>query len=411
MGQEIKDFRRHNRILRGRTVYGTLTLLLSTVLCNIIGICFRILRVTRNSGKSEAPRQLVVLGFGGIGNHLMLVPVMTCLKQSHPELKVNVVVPSGSCAELLTKNPDIASVSVMDIGRINGVARYFRAGRALSALKPDVVLAAAGTDPVAGSLISFFSGAPLRVGEDWKGRGFLYTHKIKAKQTISELQQNVSLAKFLGGKAMPSLPLLYLSADEVEEGRRWIGQQKIPAEAKILGIHPGCGREQEWKRWEIDRYIRVSKEITTRDNVWSIFFFGPDEDDLISSVEAADAGAAVIYRGKGSIRKTAAIIGCCDLFLSNDSGLRHIAVALDVRSVGIFGPTSIEKNSLGGDKHRAVFQENVVCRPCHYTRWWLACGDERPCLRLISANDLVTVLLEMLSQHSIVACKEGNDRR
>jgi ADP-heptose:LPS heptosyltransferase len=393
MGREIIDFRRHNRILRGRTVFGFLSLLLSTVLCNIIGICLKILRLTRNSGKSVTLRQLVVLGFGGIGNHLMLVPVMTGLKQSHPELKVNVFVPSGSCAELLRKNPDIASVSVLDIGTINGFARYFRAGRALSSLKPDVVLAAAGTDPVAGSLISFFSGAPLRVGEDWKGRGFLYTHKIKAKQTISELQQNVSLAKFLGGKVLPSLPLLYLSPDEVEEGRRWIGQQKIPAEAKILGIHPGCGREQEWKRWEIDRYIGVSKEITTRDNVWSIFFFGPDEDDLISSVEAADAGAAVIYRGQGSIRKTAAIIGCCDLFLSNDR------------------PTSIEKNSLGGDKHKAVFQEKVVCRPCHYTRWWLACGDQRPCLRLISANDLVTILLEMLSQHSIVACKEENDRQ
>jgi heptosyltransferase-2 len=178
-----------------------------------------------------------------------------------------------------------------------------------------------------------------------------------------------------------------------------------------LGIHPGCGREQEWKRWEIDRYVRVSKAITERDNVWSIFFFGPDEDDLIPSVTAGDAGAAVIYLGKGSIRKTAAIIGCCDLFLSNDSGLRHIAVAMGVRSIGIFGPTSIEKNSLGGDKHKAVFQENIVCRPCHYTRWWLACGDERPCLRLISPNDLVTVLLEILSQHSIVACKEANDGR
>ncbi|MDY6853508.1 MAG: glycosyltransferase family 9 protein [Thermodesulfobacteriota bacterium] len=343
--------------------------------------------------------RLIILGFGGIGNHLMLIPTIRSLKQSNPQLKINLVVPSKICSEIFEPDPDIEKILIINIKKKDGFFYYFYVGRLLKALKPDAVMAAAGTDPVVGSLLSFLSGASQRIGEDWRGRAFLYTHKLKANQSDSELEQNIRLANFLSVTNGPHTLQFYLSKDETDDAQRWLMKMDIPPGATLLGIHPGCGKQQEWKRWEIEKFIAVAKEMANKDNVWIIFFFGPDENDLISSVQNADILSAVICKDTGSIRKTAAIIGCCSLFLSNDSGLRHIAFSLGVSSVGIFGPTSQAKNYINEENHKALSLKNIACSPCHYTRWFLACEEVQPCLKNLSAKHVISSLSELLNKN------------
>ena len=342
---------------------------------------------------------MIILGFGGIGNHLMLIPTIRSLKQSNPQLKINLVVPSKICSELFEADPDIERILIINIRKKDRLVRYFRVGRLLKELRPDAVMAAAGTDPVVGSLLSFLSGASQRIGEDWRGRAFLYTLKLEANQNDSELEQNMRLARFLSITSEPHALHLYLSKDETNDARQWLAKMDIPPEAILLGIHPGCGKQQEWKRWEIEKFVAVAKEMARRDNVWIIFFFGPDENDLISSVQNADIASAVICKDTGSIRKTAAIIGCCSVFLSNDSGLRHIAFSLGVSTVGIFGPTSQAKNYINKENHKALSLENFACSPCHYTRWFLACGGGQPCLKNLSVEHVIASLSELLSEN------------
>jgi heptosyltransferase-2 len=397
MNEKIVDYRnKRSKLFRGRTLSQFIFLSISTLLYNIIGYLNSAFKVFYPTNLLNGTKRLIILGYGGIGNHLMLSSAIRCLKESAPDYDINVVVSSQVCADLLKSNQDISSLFVMNIGEMNSLSDYIHAGKRLNKIAPDVVLVASGTDPVAGSLISFFSKARIRIGENWRGRGFLYTHKIKADQSSSELDQNVALAKFLEITVPPTFPRLYLDPSEISEGEKWIAEKGISSKAKILGIHPGCGKQQEWKRWDIENYIKVVEEITKKTDAKVIFFCGPDDNDLIPFIKSADISSAKIYKGEGSIRKTSAIIGFCNIFLSNDSGLRHIAVALGVSTIGIFGPTSLSKNFLGDENHMAVFQENIACRPCHYKKWWLACGDSRPCLEMITVEKLVALLFERL---------------
>ncbi len=325
----------------------------------------------------------------------MLAPVLRSLKHARPELHIHIVAASKTCSQVLETNSNVDSISVMNISKMNRGLEYVTAGKNIRKYRPDAVLVAAGTNPVAGSLVSFFSRARFRVGEDWRGRGFLYTHRLRVNYRIYEAEQNLKLANFLIPNLRTDTPVieLELTPEEITEARNWLSHFNIPADSKLIGIHPGSGKEQEWKRWGIEKFVKLSRQISLKINVVTVFFLGPDENDMAAPLRKMDVARHHIYLGKGSVRKTAARIACCNFFLSNDSGLRQIAVALGIKSFGIFGPTIIRKNFIGGRNHEAIFQKNVLCRPCHYTRWWLACGSERPCLKTLSVDQVIDRIL------------------
>jgi ADP-heptose:LPS heptosyltransferase len=334
--------------------------------------------------------KLLILGFGGVGNHLMLTPAVREIKRARPDLNIHVVSSSRLCAEVLEGNPYIDSISVLDITWLKRLSETLKAGKILRLFRPDAVLAAAGINPITGGVISFLSGARIRIGEDWLGRGFLYTHTIKANQMIFEARQNIELAKQLG--ALSNDHSLYLemrlTPDEKADGWRWRSEFGISDNEILVGIHPGSGAEQSWKRWDIENFVEVATKLTRKKEVFVVFFLGPDEDDLEKILKMRKPPSCFIHMEANSIRKTAARIASCNIFVSNDSGLRQIAVALGVKSYGIFGPTSLRKNFTDFGMHEAIFHKDVACRPCHYKTWWLACGNAKACLSEISADTL-----------------------
>ena len=365
----------------------------TTFICNISYIFWNLIKIFNQASLFSKPKRVIILGFGGIGNHVMLTPAIKNLKKTFPEINLHLVVTSSACAEILENNIDIDSLSIANIGLMNRLSKYFAVGLNLRDLKPDVVISAAGTDPVAGSIISFISGARNRIGEDWRGRGFLFTLRVKANSKISEIEQNIRLFSLIGAKRITFSPILYLTEDEICEARRWLKELEFPTGAKIIGIHPGSGKGQTWKRWDIENFVAVTRKITLLSKVRVIIFLGPDETELYDILNSAKLRFTKILKGNDSIRETAAKISLCHSFLSNDSGLRHIAMALNVNSIGIFGPTSIKKNHYGGGNHKTISTSNVLCCPCHFTSWWLACGNTKPCLKSIDPEDVAQELM------------------
>jgi heptosyltransferase-2 len=355
-------------------------------------------------------RRLIVLGFGGIGNHLMLTPALLRLKETDPARCVHLAVSSTACGEVLQSDPNVDSLSVLNATKCRTFKELIKTGLTLRKLSPDIFMAASGINPVTGGIIALLSGAKVRVGEEWHGRGFLYTHKIQVDSKVFEGVQNLKLANLVDGCSIATVPpiILKLAAAEMAEAKRWLADCSIPTGATVIGMHPGSGPEQKWKRWDTQKFVRLARHLSQTLRVFTIFFVGPDEGELVDGLKSSNNGSSRIYQGQGSIRKTAARIASCDLFLSNDSGLRQIAVALGVRTFGIFGPTGIRKNYMADKQHTAIFRKNVRCRPCHYTRWRLACGEQRPCLKHITVDQVYKAMVPHLnragrSPHAVAA--------
>jgi heptosyltransferase-2 len=107
--------------------------------------------------------------------------------------------------------------------------------------------------------------------------------------------------------------------------------------APLLGFHPGSPEDMKFKRWPPERWIQLGGELARAYDAKILVFGGEAEHELRQRVRDGIGDAAVEV--KGSLRQSAAIARRCLLFVSNDSGLMHVAVSQNVPTFGLFGPT------------------------------------------------------------------------
>jgi len=393
--QEI-DFRKNVTFLsRFREFPSYLLLATSTLLFNVLRIAFKIFSSFSRFKQNRVSPKIIIIGFGGIGNHLLLIPAIKMLHCFFPEARVYVMAASQASAELLNMVKDIDTVVIYKFLRSTWRAGQIGKGiKELKILKPDVVMGAAGLDPVFLSLVSFFSGARERIGADWRGRGFLLTKAVSLDGSQYEAKQNMKIAELLIGKPFSEViekQSLFLSEMYLQEGKKWKASLDLGVETSVVGIHPGSGNEQTWKRWKLEKFVELGRNLQHAYSCICVFFIGPDEEDIEKELIALDIPPKHILYETGSILKTASRIAQCRLFIANDSGLRQLAVSLGVPSIGIFGPTGTEKNYISLGIHEAVTAKHVLCSPCHYTRWWLACRGNQRCLDDITVGSVKSV--------------------
>jgi heptosyltransferase-2 len=345
-------------------------------------------------------RRVAVLGFGGLGNHLMLLPALRLLRQGLPGAHLHLVAASPACADLFEHTGLLDSVSHCNVGRLRGLQALREAARRLEEVRADAVVCAAGLPPLRASLLAWLGGARVRAGADWRSRGLLLTHRVRLDGAELEARQNCRMVAVLLGAHMPPdpcVPALPLIAAERAAGEAWRRGLCVPGDASLVGLHPGSGKDQTWKRWDPARFAELAQGLeASRLGAHAVHFLGPDDADLLPALERHGVPAARIVMGDGSIRLTAARIAQCRVFVGNDSGLRQLAAALGVPTVAVVGPTSTAKNFPADGLHQTVVAARVRCRPCHYTPWWLACGAARPCLAAVTVPQLLDALRPML---------------
>ena len=157
------------------------------------------------------------------------------------------------------------------------------------------------------------------------------------------VEQNLSIAESFVEKRL-SVPKVQLPCDDAAESR--IVQRLQKASIRDFAIlNPGAG----WgaKRWPAERYGRVARALAAR-GVQSIVNHGPGEESLAAEVEAASEGAARLFQC--SIGELIALTRQAKLFIGGDTGPLHLASALRIPVVAVFGPTDPARNGPYGTR-------------------------------------------------------------
>jgi heptosyltransferase I len=193
------------------------------------------------------------------------------------------------------------------------------------------------------ALLSRWSGAPMVFG-DHKPREniarILYPQKVVTTGD-HVVEQAVSIAEAIIGKrgAIPPVPF---PVDPAAENRI---DSTVAGMRGFAILNPGAG----WgaKQWPADRYGRVARELA-KSGVPSLINYGPGEEQLATAVEAASGGEA--RKVSCSISELIALTRRARLFIGGDTGPMHLAAALQVPVVGIFGPTNPARNGPFGTR-------------------------------------------------------------
>jgi heptosyltransferase-1 len=316
---------------------------------------------TNPSENAVSIQRLLIVRLGSMGDIVHTLPAVTALRQVFPDAIFGWVI-EERWAELLctlrTPRSGPRSPQRPLVDRIHAVnTRKWRAAlfsnqtweqiaAGLSELRAGRYQAAVDFQGAGRSaLITRWSGAPVIYGVTQPRENvasMFYTRQVIARGTHI-VEQNLSLAEAVAGQSLkiPEVELPYEEASEKECEHR-LRDQDI---GKFILLNPGAG----WgaKQWPAERYGEVAKRLG-ENGLKSLINFGPGEEHLARAVEVSSAGAA--HGISCSLTQLIALTRHASLFVSGDTGPMHLAAALGVPVVGIFGPTNPARNGPYGTR-------------------------------------------------------------
>ena len=232
----------------------------------------------------------------------------------------------------------------------------------------------------------FLSGARRRVGYARDGRSLLLTDPI-AVPLSGEIPRHerfyyLELLRRAGLiDALPDAPEIPL--DGISEARDR-GEQMLRAKGMgmpVIGVSPGAAFGNA-KRWLPERFSGASAQLAARVGA-SIAVFGSAGEKVLCDRVAAECGGTSLA-GETTLREFIDMTAACSMFLTNDSGAMHIAAALSVPSVTVFGPTD-ETGTGPCGAHARLVREAVECAPCKLRE----CPIDHRCMTRVSVEKVV----------------------
>ncbi|MPZ13113.1 MAG: hypothetical protein GEU73_01585 [Chloroflexi bacterium] len=200
----------------------------------------------------------------------------------------------------------------------------------------------------------------------------------------------LGLLEELGVGAQGTHLELPLTPEDVADAVSALGCCICRSGRPLVGIHPGA--KAPARRWPPERYAAVADMLQTSLGAEIVLLWGPGEEPLTRVLRDAMVGEALISTRAMSVGGLAATISELDLLLCNDSGPAHVAEALGVRSVVLFGPGNLRRwGPLDRERHRVLYRR-VPCSLCGYT----TCPIDHRCLDGITVEEVVDAAREQL---------------
>ena len=314
------------------------------------------------------------------------------LRQLHPATEVHVLAPAWS-RPLLQRMPEVSKAIDMPLGhgKLELKIRW-RLGKSLRGRYRQAILL---PNSWKSALIPFAARIPKRSG--WLGEmryGLLNDiRKLDKSLLTMTVQRFVALANDRGSRELPEImsPRLQVNPESAATARVKLGLQHGQG-SRLLALCPGAEYGVA-KRWPAEYYAALAQQhIRHGGQVW---LFGSDKDLPVCDGIAAIAGEACHnLAGRTSLAQATDLLSLADLVVSNDSGLMHVAAALDRPLVAIYGSSDPGFTPPLNKRHRILYL-GLDCSPCFERECPLG---HLNCLRNISVEQVSAALTEVMHE-------------
>jgi ADP-heptose:LPS heptosyltransferase len=291
--------------------------------------------------------KILVISLAGIGDTLMATPLIHELRANFPEAQLDALVMWAGSRDLLAGNPHLNQVHQHNLIQAGTGGSW----RFLSGLRRNGYDISLNTHPqsrthyrIAARVVAARIRASHRYHHFAFLDPFLINRSIEQDYNIHCVENNLALLPLVGAKAM--LPKheyeLFPSAAEINWADQFIAKSSLGSRIRF-GIHVGTGgtKNLALRRWPLDHYIALIKKLKeTCPEIVPLLFGGPEEERDHAQILATAGTEGTVVPRAPDLRHAGALIGKCDIFLSVDTALMHLAAAMKVpRQVVIETPT------------------------------------------------------------------------
>lgn len=301
-----------------------------------------------------------------MGDTIVAIPLLRATRRAYPEARITLVT-GAFAAEVLQNCPYVDRLIAHDpesakrtaAGKTRLATALLREMLALHRIdRPDLCLIADRSFRTA--IAALVAGGRCRAGFDTEGRGWLLTDPIPYDHDKPETECCLDILRAVRPE-LPNEPRydprpeLWLTAEEKARGGEILRVQEIAPLQPLIGVQPGASHD--YKQWRPERFAEVAQALAEESGATIVLVgYGPDELEAARRMrEAMSSDVPVIdLTNKTKMRATMGVLSHLSLFLGNDTGVNHIAAALGVPTVALFGPTPAHKWGNSGPCNRVL---------------------------------------------------------
>ncbi|WP_028318919.1 lipopolysaccharide heptosyltransferase II [Desulfobulbus elongatus] len=348
----------------------------------------------------QHPQKILVRSTNWIGDGVMTTPAVRSIRENFPESEIAMLVHPW-VGDVFRYSPRVDRLILYDKkGRHQGVKGMLQLAGELRQEQFDCAILLQNAFEAA--LITMLAGIPVRGGYTTDGRGLLLTHgvhkinELNKKHEVNYYQRILlGLGLQTGGNELE----LFIPGEEVDAAKHRISELTgtQTGSMPVIGFNPGAAFGPA-KRWPADKFGELARILCRRSGC-RILIFGSMADRetavAVKGFAGAEAAARMIdLTGATSLIEAMALIGECDAFVTNDSGLMHVAAALHTPLVAIFGSTDHIATGPLAD-NAVVIRKPLPCSPCKKSQ----CPEKHfRCMKLIDSDEVGRAVLRILEE-------------
>ena len=319
-----------------------------------------------------------------IGDLVLSTPALKAFKQNFPACELSVLA-SKTNHPVLLNLPYIDHIITYDHDQ--NITKKLSTIRRLRKYGYDLVVDPYSSYELKTALIAAFSGAPLRLGYASYGREVFF-NRIATNPKNDDHFKDVVLNVFkpLGVKKITSPPEIRLSEAEKKWSIKWCEQNQLNSKS-IVGIHPGAYYESQ--RW-LPRYFADLIDKIIEQNIFEVVLFhGPEDIYLVKAIKEMIKKNVLTFVSH-DLRKFLSLQTLCNVFICNNSGPLHLAVAQKIKTISFMGPTEKMRWMPIGSGHKVFRIDSLPCIGCKKGNCEIKTHD---CMRMISPSNVMDTLI------------------
>jgi heptosyltransferase-2 len=315
--------------------------------------------------KSKIDR-ILIRATNWVGDVVMTLPALEAVRDCFPDSPISILAKPW-VIPLFEAHPMVDEVIPMKIeeGPLAGVKEIMKSSFTIRRKKFDMAILFQNAFEAA--LMVFLAGIKIRIGYNTDHRAILLSHPVMMNYDLIKEHQTgyyLSILKDFGCEAEPRDPRLFVSDNNMRKARKLLRDEGVKDGDLVVGLSPGAIFGPA-KRWPPDRFAQIGDWAIERWNARIIILGSEREKDICDRVSETMNHPSINLCGKTGLGTAMALIKNCDLFLSNDSGLMHVAGALKIPLVAIFGSTNPKATGPGGSGSRSIIvRHDMECAPC-----------------------------------------------
>ncbi|MHB8770704.1 MAG: lipopolysaccharide heptosyltransferase II [Syntrophales bacterium] len=342
---------------------------------------------------AEGIERLLIRGTNWIGDVVMTLPAVAAVRKRWPGARISVLAKPW-VAEVYRLSPDVDEiVPFAEPGRHAGIPGKWRLAAELRRCRFDCALLL--QNAIEAAILAVLAGIPLRAGYNSDGRGALLTHSVRRTRQVRSVHQidyYLAMVGALGCPATDRRVRLVPGAEYAPLAEGLFARTGLDRSRPLIGIAPGAAYGPA-KKWFPDRFAAVADRLIDATGGQAVLFGSAGDRESTTAVARSARHPLTDIAGTTDLREALALIARCSLFLSNDSGLMHIAGALGIPTLALFGSTNPAATSPAGERS-VVIHHPVECGPCLKP----VCPTDFRCMEAITVDEVYAAAIKLLGE-------------